>query len=312
MAFIDLHAFQTVPLAERPSKVDQTHLGQPQLPGCTFAEFWEALPALLGAQSLRQLVRAILHARRGNRPVVFALGGHVVKTGCAPYLVDLFRRGFITHLALNGAAAVHDVEMALVGKTSEEVDARVADGTFGAAAETAALFRRAIAISHPAQVHDGTGLGEGLGVALSTADYRHISLLRVGREYGRPCTVHVTIGTDVVHMHPDPDQGAGLGRVLAADFRTVCRLACGLTGGVWVNVGCSTLLPEVFLKAVAVAHNLGNSLDGLTTADLDMTPSYRPRTRLGLTGVQNLNVTGHHEILLPLLHQAVIEGLEGR
>jgi hypothetical protein len=234
----------------------------------------------------------------------------VIKTGCAPYLIDWMHRGVLKGLAINGAAAIHDLELAIAGKTSEDVGARLMSGSFGFARETSDLFTTACnrAVSRTI----------GLGAALGDVILNHggpglpNSLLATARCAGIPVTVHVAIGTDIVHMTPNLD-GAALGEATLRDFRTLCALVAGLAGGVWLNLGSAVVLPEVFLKAVAIARNLGHSLDGLTTANLDFDQKYRGLLNvLERPGHQGIALTGHHEIMIPLLHAAVAVRMEHR
>ncbi len=303
----DLSKLKTISIKDRKSKVDAAHCGLVGTPGATFAQWLACCPALLGMGELRKLVRRILYAKEMGRPVVFAIGGHVIKAGCSPYVIDLIERGVITHVAMNGAAAIHDVELGLFGHTSEDVEAGLEAGTFGMTEETAQFFVEAL---------DNLlvdWLGASLGATFDVHPQCGPSILRTCYKRELDATVHVAMGCDTIHMHMlgrEMEKLSGrLGRATMLDFQSICQLACGIAGGVWLNIGCATLLPEVFLKAVAVARNLGNSLEGLTTADMDMIQSYRPRTRLALKGVDNINLTGHHEIMVPLLHQAIVEEL---
>jgi hypothetical protein len=309
---IDLSRLKTCPLSGRPSKVTAGDLGAVRGPDATVGEFLAALPNQLAVRSFRQWRDAICEARLSQWPVVAALGGHVVKTGCSSYLIDWVRRDVLTALALNGAAAVHDVELALAGHTNEDVEARLPEGQFGMTRDTAEFFAHAAARAR----QTGSGLGAALGAALLDAPCTNpeVSLLRAAAELGIPCTVHVAIGTDVVHIHPCTS-GADLGEATLRDFRLLCAVVADLAGGVWMNLGSSVLLPEVFLKAVSVAHNLGYDLRDLTTVDLDMIRSHRARVNvLDRPGGRALALTGHHELMIPLIHAAVAARLaeEGR
>jgi hypothetical protein len=247
-------------------------------------------------------------AYEADRSVVVALGGHVIKTGCAPYLIDWLRRGVLTGICLNGAAAIHDVELALAGRTSENVEARLTDGSFGMARETADFFAKAAARASA----KGIGLGAALGDLLHEERCLHpeVSLLRAAAEAGIPCTVHVALGTDIVHMHPCAS-GALTGEATLCDFRLACAMVADLAGGVWMNLGSAVLLPEVFLKAVSIARNLGFDLNGMTTVDLDMIRQYRARVNvLERHHCAGISVTGHHEVMLPLIHAAVVARIE--
>jgi hypothetical protein len=300
---LDLGELRFEPLAERPSKLALAALGRLPSPGCSFSEWLETLPRVLGAAALIRLRDAIVRASDQDRPVVAALGGHVVKTGCAPYLIDWLDRGLLSGLALNGSAAIHDLELAIAGKTSEDVGARLLAGSFGFARETSQLFALACTRARDHSIGLGTALGDVViehgGPGLDA------SLLVAARRANRPLTVHVAIGTDIVHMTPELD-GAALGQATLADFRTLCSLVALMAGGVWLNLGSAVVMPEVFLKAVSIARNLGHSLDGLTTANLDFDQKYRGLLNvLERPGAEGIALTGHHEIMIPLLHAAV-------
>ena len=302
---IDLEELHFEPLADRPSKVHLGDLGRPSRAGATVEGLLDGLPNLLAGRGLKRLRDAIVRARVEGRPVVAALGGHVIKTGCAPYLKDWVERKVLNGLALNGSAAIHDLELAIAGRTSEDVGPRLMAGTFGFARETSELFARACRRAVDASI--------GLGAALGDVVIEHggpgldASLLVAARRHGIPLTVHVAIGTDIVHMTSQLD-GAALGESSLADFRAVCDLVARMAGGVWLNLGSAVVLPEVFLKAVAVARNLGRSLDGLTTANLDFEQKYRGLLNvLQRPGSEGIALTGHHELMIPLLHAAVAE-----
>jgi hypothetical protein len=292
------------PLLKRPSKVRLTDLGRPSNGAGSLEEFLDALPSVLAVQSLKQLRDAITSAHSCGRAVLAALGGHVIKTGCGPYLNDWIARGVLTGVAMNGSAAIHDLELAVAGHTSEEVGPRLAAGTFGFSQETSDLFVAACKRSADQDIGLGTALGEvilecgGPGI--------EISLLVAARRKGIPATVHVAIGTDIVHMTPRLD-GAALGQAALFDFRTLCGMVARLEKGVWLNLGSAVVMPEVFLKAVAVARNLGYSLDGMTTANLDSQQQYRGLLNvLNRPGGAGIALTGHHELMIPLLHAAVV------
>ncbi len=293
------------PLAERPSKISLANQGRPGQGEPWFADWLDSLPRVLGADALRRLCDAVVRAAGAGRPVVAALGGHVVKTGCGAYLVDWINRGILTGLALNGSAAIHDLELAIAGKTSEDVGSRLMAGTFGFARETSDLFASAC---KRAASSDSTGLGTALGdlILKHGGPGLDSSLLVAARRARVPLTVHVAIGTDIVHMTPTLD-GAAMGKAALDDFRTLCEVVAGLAGGVWLNIGSAVVMPEVFLKAVSIARNLGYSLDGMTTANLDFDQKYRGMLNvLERPGAQGIALTGHHEILIPLLHAAVL------
>jgi hypothetical protein len=303
--------------SEREHKVAVAALGRPTPPGCSFAEWAAALPGFLGVGELRAVVQAVVAARRAGRPVVFAFGGHVIKTGCAPLVIDLLERGLLTALATNGSGAIHDLELAETGATSEEVADTIRDGSFGMVRETCERMNAAAAAGST------LGLGRALGQLLNQRAAPHVqfSLFAAAARLGLPATVHVALGTDTVHMHPQAD-GAAIGAASLADFRTLCGVVAGMTaagpgqaGGVWLNFGSAVVLPEVFLKAVSVARNLGYSLDGMHTANFDMLRHYRPTqnviTRPVAAG-HGHTLIGQHELLVPLLRQALVEAWEGR
>jgi hypothetical protein len=307
---VDFEDLRYEPLASRPSKVALADLGRPVSPHTSMGKWLDSLPSVLGAGALRRLSDAIAAASSARRPVVAALGGHVVKTGCGPYLIDWIDRGVLHGLALNGSAAIHDLELAIAGKTSEDVGARLMAGSFGFARETSDLF--AAACERAAA--NAIGLGESLGdvVLDHGGPGLDASLLVAARRAGIPLTVHVAVGTDIVHMTPRLD-GAALGQSTLADFRSLCHLVAGMAGGVWLNLGSAVVMPEVFLKAVSIARNLGRSLDGLTTANLDFDQKYRGLLNvLERPGAAGIALTGHHELLIPMLHAAVATRLDER
>lgn len=313
----DLHPFPPMrgvrlqPLAERPSLVRREDFCEvpPPMPG--FGRFVEALPDIYAGRDFKALVEALASARLAGRPVVFAMGAHVLKVGLAPLVIDLMRRGVITDVAINSAGAIHDFEIATVGFTSEKVDTQLPAGDFGFARETGeGLARAAKRGAHP-PAGEPLGFGRALGAELldREAPHRELSVPAEAVRLGLGVTCHPAIGADIVHMHPCCD-GADLGAAALADFHHVCARVADLDGGVWVNVGCAVVLPEVFLKAVSVAINLGRRLDGMTTANLDMIRQYRAETNVVRrppgTG---LTLVGQHELLLPLLRMAVLDRL---
>jgi hypothetical protein len=263
---------------------------------------------------LRSLAAELLKARSLDRPILWGIGAHVLKVGLSPILIDLMERGLVTGLAMNGAGIVHDFELAVVGQTSEEVDEGLGSGAFGMARETGQEINRAIASGDRA----GLGLGASVGQYLAKRKPRHadVSLLVAAHRLGIPATVHVAVGTDIVHVHPTCDPAA-VGRTTHLDFRIFASQVARLGGGgAYLNVGSAVLLPEVFLKAVTLARNLGHELVDFTTANLDFIQSYRPATnvvRRPTAGVgRGFSLTGHHELMLPLLAAALVEGLPRR
>jgi hypothetical protein len=307
----DLARFRVTPLSARAHKVETGRFGRPVPLDATVAEFVDALPRFLGADALRSLAAAVAAARAASKPVLWGLGGHVVKVGLAPVLLDLLERGFVQGFVMNGAAAIHDAEVALAGSTSEDVGEGLLGGAYGTSDETGTLFADAAEAARAA----GTGLGAALGDALLARKPRfpELSLLARARKAGVPVTVHVAIGTDTVHMHPRCD-GAALGAATHADFRVLCSLVEGLDGGAYVNVGSAVLLPETFMKAVAVVHNASPGRRvRITTGNLDFLRHYRPRVNVvERPAVAGYDLAGHHEILLPLLRVAVLAAAAGR
>jgi hypothetical protein len=299
----DLNGLKTYELESRPSKVFYEDLGRPLDAGATMGEWLSCLPNQLAGTALRRVRDHLCAARAEGRTVVAALGGHVIKTGCGPYLVDWVRKGVIRAIALNGAAAIHDLELAVAGKTSEDVGASLLEGRFGMARETADAF----AIAARAGAENELGLGAALGKHLDGLGCRHAdaSLLLAAHRAGIPCTVHVALGTDVVHMHPHVC-GAALGEASLLDFRHLCQVVSTMAHGVWLNLGSAVMLPEVLLKAVSVVRNFGHSLEGLVTVNVDKESRYRSTVNvLTRPAAEGIELTGHHEILLPLLHAAV-------
>jgi hypothetical protein len=308
---LDFSRLSTIPLAERGGKVRIEHMGAPHRKGATLAEWLDRLPRLLAADSLRAVVSSILEARRRGRAILWGLGGHVVKCGLAPVLADLMDRGFITGIAMNGATSIHDFEIALAGCTSEDVEAVLPDGRFGSAEETGRLMNEAI---RRAQSED-SGLGEALGAALdrlAPAEFAPYSILLQAWRRSIPATVHVAVGTDTPHTHPAAS-GAAIGEASHRDFRLFCSLVRGLDdGGVYLNVGSAVVLPEVFLKAVSAVRNLRYPLAGFTTVNFDFLQHYRPRVNVverphAQAGGAGYSITGHHEILVPLLAALLVE-----
>jgi len=307
---LDLTGVRTYPLAERKSKVGLAEFGRPHAAGASFASFLDSLPRILGAETLRQVAGEISRARSAGRPILWGLGAHVLKVGLSPVIVDLMERGYLTGLAMNGAGIVHDFELAVAGQTSEEVEAGLGAGEFGMARETGEEINRAISEGD----RDGLGLGAAVGRYLLARRPPHlaVSLLAAAHRLGLPATVHVAVGTDIVHMHPACDPAA-LGRATHLDFRLFAAQVAGLGGGgIYLNVGSAVLLPEVFLKAVTLARNLGHDLTDFATANLDFIQSYRPNTNVvqrPTRGVgRGYSLTGHHEVLVPLLAAALVEG----
>jgi hypothetical protein len=299
----DLHGLKTYALASRPSKVFVEDLGQPVDAGASVGDWIDSLPRQLAGNDLRRVRDHVCRAHHDGRTIVAALGGHVIKTGCAPYLIDWVKRGIISAVVLNGAAAIHDFELALAGKTSEDVSRSLPTGRFGMARETADAF--AVAALNGAQ--DELGLGTALGQYMDDLDCPHeeSSLILAAHRAGIPCLVHVAIGTDIVHMHPHVC-GAALGEATHIDFRRLCSVVATMKDGIWFNLGSAVLLPEVLLKAVAVVRNFGYDLDGLVSVVVDKQKQYRAHVNvMERPASESYELLGHHEVLLPLLHAAV-------
>jgi len=308
---LDFGALKTIGLKERGGKVKTADFASVYHKGSGVAGWLESLPHILAGDSFRSVVDTIAAARRQGRALLWALGGHVIKCGLAPVLIDLMRRGYVTAFALNGASAIHDFEIARAGHTSEDVEAVLPDGRFGSAEETGREMNRAIVEGD----RDGLGLGESLGRCLeasAAAEYAAVSLLLQAYRHGTPVTVHVAIGTDTPHTHPSAD-GAALGSASLRDFRLLCAYIADLhDGGVYLNCGSAVVLPEVFLKALSAVRNLGHPLADFTTVNFDFLQHYRPRVNVverphAQAGGAGYAITGHHELLIPLLAAALIE-----
>jgi hypothetical protein len=313
---IDVSRIRTVPVARRPNKVRAEDFARPPAADRSFRAFLDSLPEILQARSFREVVDATVAAAREGRAVVCMMGGHVVKTGLAPVLIDLVERGVITHLASNGSAVIHDYEMARWGGTSEDVEAGLADGTFGMAEETGREMNEAIREG----ARNGWGLGESLARALEARnDLAHpeLSLLLAARRNGIEFTVHAALGAEIIHQHPAAD-GAAIGQTSHTDFRRLAAHLTRLEGGVVLNLGSAVVMPEVFLKALTVCRNVHEGRPrAFVAADFDMQRHYRPRmnvverpTRTG--GGRGYQITGHHELMVPLLAWAVADALDRR
>jgi hypothetical protein len=306
---LDFSGLKTIPIRERGGKVRLEHFARPYGQGSGVAAWLDSLPRVLAADGLRAAVEAIENARAKGKPIIWGMGGHVIKCGLAPVLIDLMRRGFATAFAMNGSGAIHDFEIAIAGATSEDVEAVLPDGRFGVAEETGLDMNTAIAEGD----RDSLGIGESLGRRLDGgAEFGASSILFAAYRNRTPVTVHVAIGTDTPHMHPAADPGA-IGRATHRDFRLFCRLVSELdAGGVYLNLGSAVVMPEVFLKAVSVVRNLGGQLGNFTTVNLDFLQQYRPRVNVverphTRSGGRGIAITGHHEVMVPLLAAALIE-----
>lgn len=306
---IDLSSVNTYQAATRASKVTTALEGKALKRGLSMADFLAGLPAILKADDLKAVARAVVQARQHGRPIIVMFGGHVIKAGCAPVLEGLAADGFITHLASNGAAAIHDTELARFGHTSEDVAHQLEDGSFGMAADTALLVNEAAKRSAAGR----EGFGESVGALLVEENSPHVHRALIASAYRMkiPYTLHVAMGTDIVHQHPTAS-GAAIGEASLRDFRIFTAGVADLgSGGVVINFGSAVVMPEVFLKALAVARNLGHAVRNFTTANFDMIQHYRPGVnvvqRPVLAGGRGYAITGHHEIMIPLLAAAIYE-----
>jgi len=304
---IELSGLRTVSLKDRGGKVREEDFAKVYQAGSGIAGFIDSLPRILAGDGLRSVVDAIAAARAKGKPVIWGMGGHVIKCGLAPVLIDLMHRGLATGFAMNGSASIHDFEIALAGSTSEDVEAVLPDGRFGAAEETGREWNQALM--------PGMGLGEALGQALQTLgteQHSRASLLVQAYRSQAPVTVHVAVGTDTPHMHPAVS-AAALGAATHYDFRLFCSMIAGLNeGGVYINAGSAVVMPEVFLKALSCVRNLGQEVREFTTVNMDFLQHYRPRVNVverphAMAGGRGYSLTGHHEIMIPLLAAALIE-----
>ncbi|MEP6921246.1 MAG: hypothetical protein ABI967_08980 [bacterium] len=308
---LSLDGVKTYPLASRFSKVSLDHFARPLTEESATADFLDSLPNILAVQSLRNLAARMVRAKQLGKPIIWGIGGHVIKTGLAPILIDLMKRGFVTAIAANGSVLVHDAEIAMVGSTSEDVDATLGEGAFGGADETGRLLNRAAREG----AKEDIGLGEATGRALLALNPKHAdySLLCAAYKTRVPFTAHLTIGGDIGHFHPQAD-GAVLGATTHIDFRLLAELVRRMNGGgVYLNIGSAVTLPEVFLKAVTLVRNLGNPLSDITTANFDFIQSYRALTnvvrRPTADGAgEGYSITGHHELTIPILAAELVCG----
>jgi hypothetical protein len=307
---LDFSKIQTYPVAERANKVNAASFATPHPAGETLRGFLDGLPDFLAVQDLRKIVSAVATALRNKCPVVLMMGAHSIKVGLNPLFVDAMRRGILSAVAFNGAGAIHDFELCYQGETSEDVQRGLDDGSFGMVEETGRRMNAALAEG----VARGLGAGRALGEAARTANYPNLSLsiLATAAELDIPVTVHIAIGTDIIHQHPTTN-GAVLGEASYRDFQTFAAVCAQLEGGVVLNIGSAVIMPEVFLKALTIARNLGHKVERFTTATFDMTRHYRPtenvQRRPTKLGGQGFYLVGHHEIMIPLLFAAITEEL---
>ena len=305
---IDLSSLKTYPLASRKSKVDRKDFARPWKPQGSLKDFLEQLPNILAAKDFKSVVSAIAAAHKGGKNVVAAMGAHVIKAGLNPIVIDMMERGIITAVAMNGAGIVHDLELAMIGRTSEEVLEGLEHGAFGMAQETADFLNGAMSKAGM----ENLGLGQAVGQAIIEADlpFGKESIFAAAVRLDIPATVHVAIGTDIIHIHPGFDPGAA-GKATHLDFRIFSSVVAELEGGVYMNVGSAVILPEVFLKALTLVRNMGHKVERFTAVNMDFIRHYRSTTnvveRPTSMGGAGYTIVGHHEIMFPLLAAAVIE-----
>ena len=307
---IDLNRIKTIPLNVRKCKVSISDFARTSRKGSSFSSFYDSFPQILASQNLRSLVDAIVAAHKKKKMVILMMGAHVIKCGLSPLIIDLMERGVIKAVALNGAGIIHDTEIAMIGRTSEDVGEGIVDGTFGMAKETASFINQAINSGFA----KGLGIGEAVGanIVKSKLPHRELSILAKGHSLDVPVTAHVAIGTDIIHQHPSAN-GEAIGEGSLLDFRNFIYSVSKLEGGVAINFGSAVILPEVFLKALTVARNLKYNVKVFTTANFDMINQYRPHqnilSRPTSMGGRAYNMIGHHEIMMPLLYRSIIEKL---
>lgn len=307
---LDLNKIKTYSIKNRKSKVKLADEAVPHQTGISFRQFLDQLPPILAAGDLKEVIAAISTAHQKGKVVMVGMGAHPIKVGLNPILIDLMEKGIINSLSMNGAGIIHDFELAFIGHTSEDVAAELSNGAFGMAEETGKILNQMIFEG----VKQGYGIGEAIGKKLLTDEfpYRHNSLLAAGARLGIPVTIHVAVGTDIIHMHPSAD-GAAIGLGSLRDFHRLTSVVSQLEGGVYLNIGSSVIMPEVFLKALTIARNLQYQVDHFTTVNMDFLQHYRPVTnvvhRPTLQGGKGYRLTGHHEIMVPLLAAGILESL---
>jgi len=309
---ISFNHIRTYSLKKRKSKVKLSNLARSFETG-SFEDFLDSLPQNLAVTDLKAVVDSVVEARRRKRPVILGMGAHPIKVGLSPIIIDLMQKGIITVVAMNGACIIHDFEISLIGHTSEDVDSELCRGRFGMVRETGEGLNEAI--------NEGVSMGKGIGRAVGDyilskkLPYRRLSILAEASRLDIPATVHVAIGTDIIHMHPQAD-GSAIGEGSMRDFRLFCSIVSRLRGGVYINLGSAVIMPEVFLKAIAISRNLKYDLKGLTTVNMDFIQHYRPKEnvlrRPVLSGGKSYALTGHHEIMFPLLAAAINERLRNK
>ncbi len=307
---LDFNKLKTYSIRDRHSKVNVKDFSTPWIKGDSFSHFLNTLPSILAGSDLRSVIQSICVAAGNNKPVCFAMGGHVIKTGMSPIIIDLMKRNVVTMLSMNGSGIIHDLETAMMGRTSEDVAQSIGDGSFGMAKETSDFLNQAIKNAEKSAI----GLGKAVGdlILKENLKFKDFSLTASGAALGIPVTVHVALGTDIIHMHPEFD-AAACGRASHADFKLFASHIAALEKGVFINAGSAVIMPEVFLKAVTLVRNLGSTLDDFTTVNLDFIQHYRPMTnvvnRPTLGKGKGYSIVGHHEILIPLIAAGVVESL---
>ena len=308
---MDLAKLKTYPISKRKSKVRRQDFAKAPSKGASFSDFYDSLPNVLAANNLKQVVDAIISGRKKKKPVIAMMGSHVIKCGLNPVIIELIKKDIITAIALNGSGAIHDFEIALIGKTSEDVEEGLEDGSFGMAKETALYLNGAIGEA----VEKDIGAGQAIGEVIKEEKlpFKDLSLLYNCVKENLPATVHIAIGTDIIHQHPSAD-GANMGEASLRDFHSFIEVVSGLgDGGVVLNIGSSVILPEVFLKALNVARNLGHKVKNFTACNFDMINHYRPYQNVVKrpikSGGAGYTIIGQHEIMIPLLAQSILESL---
>lgn len=306
---LNLEKLKVYSIKKRKNIVNLNHFVRLIPPSKQFKAFFESLPKILGAASLNTVIGSIINAHKNGCNVVMAIGAHVVKCGLAPIIIDLMERGIVTCVAMNGSVAIHDYEISLIGGTSEDVANGIEDGSFGMARETAEAFQMASAVGNNNKI----GLGRAIGQKIinDKNEYSRYSILATGARLNLPVTVHVAIGTDTLYMHPNIS-GSDLGGASHTDFKILSSIVACLENGVWLNIGSAVIMPEVFLKALTVARNLGHKVEDFITVNMDMIRHYRPEMNvIKRPAKQGYTIIGHHEIMLPLLYMGILSGLEG-
>ena len=308
---IAITGLKTYAIKDRKSLVNTDDFAKVWTPGSSFDQFLDSLPSILAVKDLRYVINAIADAARAQKTVILGMGAHVIKVGLAPVIIDLMERGIISGVAMNGAGIIHDFELAMAGQTSEDVAESLADGTFGMARETGQFLCAAVNRAS----RDSLGLGQAVGQSIVDANlpFGHLSILGAGARLGIPVTVHVAMGTDIIHMQPDFN-AAHAGQASHLDFRIFAGLVSSLEKGVYLNVGSAVILPEIFLKATSLVRNLGHTINEFTTVNMDFIRHYRPMAnvvnRPTATGGRGFNLIGHHEIMLPIVVAGVLEQLK--